>query len=166
MKSMETTRQAITWGRFSSDQQKDGDSKDRQQRLNRECAKRVNVQVIKEYFDESKSVKSEVTPLFRKVIADLPNGVGIVAENLDRINRAHPWKQKAYIYEIVKDGHFIITSQDGTEYNNETIDQVARLPRVTYKQTWRMLKTSSEQRESKRQKPMRLSWQGKVNPLR
>ncbi len=121
---METTRQAITWGRFSSDQQKDGDSKDRQQRLNRECAKRVNVQVIKEYFDESKSVKSEVTPLFRKVIADLPNGVGIVAENLDRINRAHPWKQKAYIYEIVKDGHFIITSQDGTEYNNETIDQV------------------------------------------
>ena len=126
MKSMQTTatRQAVTWGRFSSDQQKDGDSKDRQERMNPECAKRLGINVIGEYFDESTSVKDGVTPLFKKVIADLPSGVGIICENLDRINRTHPWKQKAYIYELVENGHFIITSQDGTEYNQETINQV------------------------------------------
>jgi hypothetical protein len=40
------TRQAITWGRYSSDQQKDGDSKSRQDRLNRATAKQFNISIM------------------------------------------------------------------------------------------------------------------------
>lgn len=122
-----TQRRAIIWGRFSSDQQKDGDSEGRQSRLNRAVAKREGIQIIGEHFDPAMSVKDGLTPLFKKVIADLPAGVGIISENLDRINRTHPWLQKAYIHKIVTDGHFIITSQDGTEYNKENINDIGTL---------------------------------------
>ena len=54
-------RQAITWGRFSSDQQKDGDSKDRQYRLNRALANREGIQIIAEHFDPAASVKDGAT---------------------------------------------------------------------------------------------------------
>jgi hypothetical protein len=117
-------RRAIIWGRFSSSKQEDGDSRERQDRLNRALAKRLGIKVIAEHFDPASSVKEGVTPLFKKVIAELPQGVGIICENLDRINRGHPWKQKAYLYDIIERGHFIITSQDGTEYNGQTINQV------------------------------------------
>lgn len=117
-------RQVIIWGRFSSDQQKDGDSKDRQDRLNRACAVRLGVKVIGEHFDPAASVKDGATPLFKKVIAELPTGVGIICENLDRINRGHPWRAKAYIADIIEAGHFIITSQDGREYNETTIEEL------------------------------------------
>ena len=118
------SRQAITWGRYSSDQQKDGDSKDRQDRLNHTLAKREGIQIVAEHFDPAQSVKDGATPLFKKVIAELPAGVGIICENLDRINRGHPWRAKAYIADIIEAGHFIITSQDGREYNAESIEQI------------------------------------------
>jgi DNA-binding transcriptional MerR regulator len=121
---MKAQRRAILWGRFSSSKQEDGDSRERQDRLNRALAKRLGIKVIAEHFDPASSVKEGATPLFKKVIADLPQGVGIICENLDRINRGHPWKQKAYLYDIIERGHFIITSQDGTEYNDQTINQV------------------------------------------
>jgi hypothetical protein len=121
---MKPQRRAIIWGRFSSSKQEDGDSRDRQDRLNRTLAKRLGIKVIAEHFDPASSVKEGVTPLFKKVIAELSEGVGIICENLDRINRGHPWKQKAYLYDIIERGHFIITSQDGTEYNDQTINQV------------------------------------------
>ena len=117
-------RQAIVWGRFSSDQQKDGDSKDRQDRLNHALAKREGIQIVGEHFDPAASVKDGATPLFKKIIADLPQGVGIICENLDRINRGHPWRAKAYIADILEAGHFIITSCDGREYNQQTIEEL------------------------------------------
>src|SRR3974377_497977 len=115
-------RQAIVWGRFSSDQQQDGDSRSRQGPLNRACAVRMGIKVIAECFDPGTSVKDGITPLFRKVIAELPPGVGIVCENLDRINRAHPWRAKAFLLDLIDAGRFIVTSQDGKEYNAETIE--------------------------------------------
>lgn len=121
---MKAQRRAIMWGRFSSSKQEDGDSRERQDRLNRALADRLGIKVIAEHFDPAASVKEGATPLFKKVIAELPQGVGIICENLDRINRGHPWKQKAYLYDIIERGHFIITSQDGTEYNDQTINQV------------------------------------------
>lgn len=120
-------RQAIMWGRFSSDKQSDGDSRERQDRLNRAMAKREGIKIIAEYFDEGTSVKDGATPLFKKVVASLPKGVGIVSENLDRINRGHPWRAKAYIADILEAGHFIITSQDGREYTAESIGQLDTL---------------------------------------
>lgn len=117
-------RQAITWGRFSSDQQADGDSNKRQDRLNRDLAKREDIKIVGEHFDRGVSVKDGATPLFKKVIAALPSGVGIICENLDRINRGHPWRAKAYIADIIEAGHFIITSQDGREYNAESIETI------------------------------------------
>ncbi|MCX6924998.1 MAG: hypothetical protein NT154_17560, partial [Verrucomicrobia bacterium] len=51
----------------------------RQERLNRAYAKREGIKVLAEYFDEATSVKDGATPLFRKVIAELPNQVGINA---------------------------------------------------------------------------------------
>jgi DNA invertase Pin-like site-specific DNA recombinase len=120
-------RQAIIWGRFSSDKQADGDSRERQERLNRALAKREGIHVIKEHFDPAASVKDGATPLFKKVIASLPEGVGIITENLDRINRGHPWRAKAFIADILEAGHFIITSQDGREYNADSISQLETL---------------------------------------
>ena len=117
----------MIWGRFSSDQQRDSDSRERQERLNRELAKRKGVKVLAEYFDEGVSVKDGATPLFRKVIAELPEGVGIITENLDRINRGHPWRAKAYIADILDAGHFVITSQDGREYTAESIGELDTL---------------------------------------
>lgn len=118
------SRQAITWGRFSSDQQKDGDSQDRQDRLNRATAKRSGITIIGEHFDKGVSVKDGATPLFKKIISELPKDAGIITENLDRISRGHPWRAKAYIADILEAGHFIITSQDGREYNSESIEQI------------------------------------------
>jgi DNA invertase Pin-like site-specific DNA recombinase len=118
------TRQAVVWGRFSSAKQEDGDSRDRQERLNRGMAKREGIAIIAEYFDESMSVKEGATKLFEKVLSNLPKGVGIICENLDRISRGHPWRAKAYIADILEAGHFIITSQDGREYNAETIEEL------------------------------------------
>ena len=63
-----TQRQAIIWGRFSSDQQKDGDSKTRQDRLNHALAKREGIQIVAEHFDEGVSVKDGATEKFKKVI--------------------------------------------------------------------------------------------------
>ena len=117
-----TKRQAISWGRFSSDKQSDGDSRDRQERLNKECAKRLGIELIAYHFDEGVSVKEGVTPKFKAVLKSLPEGVGIICEDLDRINRAHAWKAKAYILELVEAGHFVITSADGVEYNKESIN--------------------------------------------
>ena len=124
VKPKEIKRQAILWGRFSDPKQRDGDSRDRQERLNRALAAREGIHVIKEYFDEGISVKTGQTPLFKKIIADLPEGVGIIAENLDRIDRSHPWVQKANIYAIIQKGHFIITTQDVTEYNQATVNDM------------------------------------------
>ena len=120
-------RQAVIWGRYSSQQQGEGDSRERQERNNRECAKRLGVKVIKEYFDEGVSVKDGATPLFRKVVAELPAGVGIITENLDRISRGHPWRSKAYIADILEAGHFILTTQDGREYTTESIAELDTL---------------------------------------
>lgn len=120
-------RQAILWGRFSSDKQSDGDSKDRQNRLNRALAQREGITILGEYFDEGVSVKDGATELFKKVIAELPNGVGIICENLDRINRGHPWRAKAYIADILDSGHWIITSADGREYNSESIGEIGTM---------------------------------------
>ena len=122
--SADNERQAIVWGRFSSDKQSDGDSKSRQDRLNHALAKREGIKIIAEHFDEGVSVKEGATPLFRKVVGDLPHGVGIICENLDRINRGHPWRAKAYIADILEAGHFIITSQDNREYTAESIGQL------------------------------------------
>lgn len=127
MKSKQTTRQAIIWGRFSSSKQEDGDSRERQDRLNRACAERLGVKVIGEHFDEGVSVKDGATEKFKKLIADLPAGVGIVCENLDRISRGKPWRAKAMLLDIIEDGHFIITSQDGREYNEQTIEEIDTL---------------------------------------
>lgn len=120
-------RQAILWGRFSSDKQSDGDSRERQDRLNKRAATQFGVRVVGEYFDEGVSVKEGATPLFKKVVSELPKGVGIICENLDRINRGHPWRAKAYIADILEAGHFIITSQDGREYNNDNIEELDTL---------------------------------------
>jgi len=122
-----TQRQAIIWGRFSSDQQKDGDSKTRQDRLNHALAKREGIQIVAEHFDEGVSVKDGATEKFKKVIANLPQGVGIICENLDRISRGKPWRAKAMLLDIIEDGHFIITSQDGREYNEQTIEEIDTL---------------------------------------
>ena len=124
---MKAQRRAIIWGRFSSSKQDDGDSRERQDRLNRACAERLGVKVIGEHFDEGVSVKDGATEKFRKLIADLPAGVGIVCENLDRISRGKPWRAKAMLLDIIEDGHFIITSQDEREYNTETIEEIDTL---------------------------------------
>lgn len=124
---IEKQRQAIIWGRFSSEKQSDGDSRERQERNNRDCAKLNRLRIVAEHFDPAASVKDGATPLFKNVIAELASGIGIICENLDRISREHPWKQKNYIYDIIKDGHFIITSQDGMEYNEETINLIGTL---------------------------------------
>jgi len=127
MKSKQTTRQAIIWGRFSSSKQEDGDSRERQDRLNGACALRLGLKVIGKHFDEGVSVKDGATEKFKQVIADLPAGVGIICENLDRISRGKPWRAKAMLLDIIEDGHFIITSQDGREYNTETIEEIDTL---------------------------------------
>lgn len=161
------TRQAITWGRFSSDQQKDGDSKDRQDRLNQSTAKRLNISILAEYFDKGVSVKDGATPLFKKTVSELPKGVGIICENFDRISRGHPWRAKAYIADILEAGHFIITSQDGREYNETTIEEIetlllgdmsSNLARVTNKdRTNRVLEAKG--------KAVELARQGKAAPF-
>jgi DNA invertase Pin-like site-specific DNA recombinase len=120
-------REAITWGRFSSDKQGDGDSRDRQDRLNRALAKRQGLRVVAEYFDPAASVKDGATEKFKTIIASLPGGVGIITENLDRISRGHPWRAKAYIADILEAGHFIITSSDGREYTSESIEDISTL---------------------------------------
>ena len=84
----------------------------------------MGIKIIAENFDPGTSVKDGITPLFRKVVAELPPGVGIVCENLDRINRAHPWRAKAFLLDLIDAGRFIVTSQDGKEYNSETIEEI------------------------------------------
>ena len=160
-------RQAIIWGRFSSDQQKDGDSKDRQDRFNRSCAQSNGIQVIAEYFDSAKSVKDGATPLFKQVVASLPSGVGIICENLDRISRGHPWRAKAYIADILEAGHFIITSQDGREYNSDTIEQLDTLvmgDMASNVARYENNKRTTRVREEK-SKAVELARQGKPAPL-
>ena len=127
LKSTQNQRQAVIFGRFSSDKQADGDSRERQDRLNRACALRMGVKVIGEHFDEGVSVKDGATPLFRKIISELPSNVGIICESLDRISRGKPWRAKAMLLDIIEDGHFIITSQDGREYNEQTIEEIDTL---------------------------------------
>jgi len=124
MNTKNSGKQAIIWGRYSSDKQAEGDSRDRQERLNRAFAERQGIKVLAEYFDEATSVKDKPTPLFMKVLAELPSQVGIICENLDRINRGHPWRAKAFIADILDAGHFIATSQDSREYTAESIEQL------------------------------------------
>lgn len=119
-----TQRQVILWGRFSSEQQKDGDSERRQNDLNRATAKRLGVTVIPEHFDPASSVKDGATPLFKKVVSELPKDVGIICENLDRISRGHSWRTKSMLLDLIEDGHFIITSTDAKEYNQESIEEL------------------------------------------
>ena len=166
-KTSEKTRQAIIWGRFSSAQQEEGDSRDRQDRLNRQLAKREGIEVIAEYFDEGVSVKEGVTPKFKAVLAKLPKGVGIICEDLDRINRAHPIDQLAYIKSIIEKGHFIVTSSDGHCYDSETINQVATLAVGSIKATvgyGENQKRINRVREEKG-KAIELARQGKPAPL-
>jgi len=160
-------RQAILWGRFSSDQQKDGDSKDRQERLNREFAKREGIQVVAEYFDPATSVKDGATPLFKKVISELPDGVGIVCENLDRISRGKPWRSKAMLLDIIEDGHFIITSQDGREYNETTIEEIDTLLLGDLSTNLARMENNKRTKRVKEAKAsaVELSRQGKPAPL-
>jgi hypothetical protein len=47
--------------------------------LNHAIAKREGITVIAEHFDPGTSVKDGATPLFKKVISELPEGVGIRA---------------------------------------------------------------------------------------
>jgi DNA invertase Pin-like site-specific DNA recombinase len=164
---IEHQRQGITWGRFSSSKQEDGDSRQRQDRLNREMGKRAGVKIIAEYFDEGVSVKEGATPLFRQVVAELPNGVGIICENLDRINRGHPWRAKAYIADILEAGHFIITSQDGREYTSESMGQLDTLvigdmsANVAYAENNKRTKRVREAKQS----AVELARQRKPSPL-
>jgi DNA invertase Pin-like site-specific DNA recombinase len=165
MKSMQ--RQAITWGRFSSDKQADGDSKDRQERLNRECAKRAGIEIVAEHFDAGVSVKDGATPLFRKVIADLPAGVGIICENLDRISRGHSFSALNDIYNLINDGHFIITSQDGKEYNQDNIEDIGTVLTASMSA---ILARSENNKRTKRVREAKaqaveLARQGKAAPL-
>jgi DNA invertase Pin-like site-specific DNA recombinase len=120
-------RQAILWGRYSSDAQGDGNSRERQEKLNRALAAREGIQIVKEYFDEGTSVKEGATPMFKRMLSTLPKGVGIIAENLDRINRGHPWRAKAYIADILDAGHFIYTSQDGRLYTADNLGELETL---------------------------------------
>lgn len=118
-------RQAIIWGRFSSDKQSEGDSKDRQERNNRAYAKREGIKVLKEYFDEGVSVKNGPTPLFREVVASLPKDVGIIAEDLDRISRGKSWHQMAYIEKLNERSHWVATSLDGQLYDANTMTELS-----------------------------------------
>jgi DNA invertase Pin-like site-specific DNA recombinase/ssDNA-binding Zn-finger/Zn-ribbon topoisomerase 1 len=120
-------KSAILWGRFSSSKQEDGASRERQEEKNRETATQRNIRVVGEHFDEAVSVKDGATPLFKKVVAELPSGVGIICENLDRISRGHPWRTKAYIADMLEAGHFIITWQDGKEYTADSINELDTL---------------------------------------
>ena len=127
-KNSEKQRQAILWGRFSSDKQSDGDSIDSQNRYNRECAKRNGIEIIREYFDEGISVKNGPTPNFLLMLKDLAPGVGIICRDLDRISRGHCIDSLAFLKnEIVNKEHFVITSTDNIEYNQETINQSSTL---------------------------------------
>jgi DNA invertase Pin-like site-specific DNA recombinase len=161
---MKAQRRAIIWGRFSSSKQEDGDSRERQDRLNRALAKRLGIKVIAEHFDPASSVKEGVTPLFKKVIAELPQGVGIICENLDRINRGHPWKQKAYLYDIIERGHFIITSQDGTEYNEQTINQVGTVATGDLQTNLANAENAKRTARAERKRQRRLNWHGMASP--
>jgi hypothetical protein len=67
-------------------------------------AKRLGIRVLEGHFDPAASVADGATPLFKRVIAELPSGVGINCENLDRISRGHPWRAKAYTADIVEAG--------------------------------------------------------------
>jgi DNA invertase Pin-like site-specific DNA recombinase len=166
-KTAANTRQGIIWGRYSSDQQKDGDSQDRQDRLNQAAAKQYGIEIVGNYFDKAASVKDGATPLFKKIIDTLPKGVGVICENLDRISRGHPWLQKAYIYEIILNNHFIITSQDGIEYNSDTINTIGTVAigdLNTNLSNAENVKRTKRVREEKA-KAVELARQGKAAPL-
>lgn len=123
--SKNTNKQAIIWGRYSSEKQSEGDSRERQERLNRAYAKREGVKVIAEYFDEATSVKTGPTPRFKEIISTLPKDVGIIAEDLDRISRGKSWHQMAYIEKLNNDGHWIATSKDGQMYDTTTMAELS-----------------------------------------
>jgi len=117
-------RQAVLWGRFSSDKQADGDSRDSQYRYNTECAKRRRIEVVGDYFDEGISVKDGATPNFLAMLATLPKGVGIICRDLDRISRGHPIDSLHFVkHSVIGKGHFVITSTDDIEYNQDTINE-------------------------------------------
>jgi DNA invertase Pin-like site-specific DNA recombinase len=130
-------------------------------------AKREGIKVIGEHFDPAASVKDGATPLFKKVIAELPSGVGIITENLDRINRGHPWRAKAYIADILEAGHFIITSCDGREYTSESIEDISTLvigDMATNVARYENNKRTGRVREEKA-KAVELARQGKPAPF-
>jgi DNA invertase Pin-like site-specific DNA recombinase len=163
----QTQLQAIIWGRFSSDKQSDGDSRDRQERENRAIARQRNIKIVAEYFDEGVSVKDGATPLFKQVVAKLPSGVGIISENLDRINRGHPWRAKAYIADILEAGHFIITSQDGREYTTDSIGQLETLMMGDMQSNlaYAEIKKKKDRVNKAKIKRIELARQGKPSPL-
>ena len=125
MNTKNSGKQAIIWGRYSSDKQAEGDSRDRQERNNRAFAKRQGITVIAEYFDEGATVKTGPTPRFLEIVATLPKDVGCISEDLDRISRGKSWHQMAYIEELNKNGHWVATSKDGQVYDTNTMAELS-----------------------------------------
>jgi len=120
---------AISYLRFSSAKQKEGDSYARQHEAIKKFCEQNNLIIIDDFEDEGVSGWNEdnldETAAFGRIIkmiksGKIKKGTTIVVENLDRITRANTMRALNIISEIILSGINIATTTDGKIYSEKS----------------------------------------------
>jgi DNA invertase Pin-like site-specific DNA recombinase len=130
---LNATPKVISYTRFSSAGQADGDSERRQVEAAAAYAKRHGLQIDEELsfqdsgvsaYDRSNLDKGALGAFLGKVkTGEVASGSILLIENFDRLSRAIPLDALALFTAIINAGLTIITLHDEQKFNRETLDK-------------------------------------------
>lgn len=118
--------------RFSSPQQKRGDSKRRQNQLIKDWAQKLKLDIAEAYMDEGVSAYSGANiaeggalgVFLAKVRAgEIPKGSVLVVESLDRLSRQSPLDALPIFIALLNAGVSIVTGGDEQHYTRQSINE-------------------------------------------
>lgn len=123
--------QAIFYGRFSSDEQSDGDSKRRQTEGARRYAHVNGILIVRDEFDEGLSAfhgehisRGRLGVLLREIAeGKIPAGTILLLESFDRLSRQAPLAQIELVTKILLAGIVIVTFTDCRRYTYESFNE-------------------------------------------
>lgn len=120
-------RKAYVYIRYSSMEQSKGDSKNRQLTMAQNCARLLNLDIVREIEDQGKSAftsKHIQAGKFGEVLEEIERGsieAGsvLLIENFDRLSRAEVDDAYDIFRYIIKKGISVVTSADNQEYSKD-----------------------------------------------
>ncbi len=123
-------QRVISYHRFSSKKQEKGDSTRRQEELRDAYLKKHNLTLTESYEDlgisafRLKNAQKGKLRGFLNLVEDglIPVGTILIVEALDRLSRSEPMEALNIFSSIIRRGIIIVTTLDGSKYDNSDLD--------------------------------------------